>query len=45
MTEDKVVGQCHRSYRHEFDQTLGGSGRLEGLVCSGAWGHEELDMT
>ena len=27
------------------DPTLGGSGRQEGLVCSGPWGHEESDMT
>ena len=44
-TEDEMVGQCHRRYQHEFDQTLGGSGRQEGLACSGPWGHEESDMT
>ena len=38
-----MVGQCHRSYQHEFDQTPGGSGRQEGLACSGPWGHEEFD--
>ena len=26
MTEDEMVGQCHRSYQHEFNPTLGGSG-------------------
>ena len=31
--------------QHEFDQSLGGSGRQEGLACSGPWGHEELDTT
>ena len=31
--------------QHEFVPTLGGSGRQEGLACSGPWGHEELDMT
>ena len=40
-----MVGQCHRSDQDEFDQTLGGGGRQEGLACSGPWGHEELDMT
>ena len=45
MTEDEVVGQYHRSYQHEFDPIPGGSGRQEGLVCSGPWGHEESDTT
>ena len=45
MTEDEMVGQCHRSCQNEFDPTPGGSGRQEGLACSGPWGHEELDMT
>ena len=40
-----MIGQCHRSYQHEFDQSLGGSGRQEGPACSGLWGHEEWDMT
>ena len=41
-TEDEMFGQCHRSNQHDFDPTLGGSGRQEGLACSG---HEELDTT
>ena len=45
MTEDEMAGQCHRRDQHEFDPTPGGCGRQEGLACSGAWGHEELDMT
>ena len=40
-----MVRQCHQSYQHEFDRTPGGSGRQEGLACSGSWGHEESDMT
>ena len=44
-SEDKMVGQYHQSYQNEFDTTLGGSGRQESLVCSGPWGHEELDMS
>ena len=39
------VGQCHRSNQYEFDTTPGGSGRQEGLACSGPWGHEVLDTT
>ena len=45
MTEDEIVGQCHRSYHHEFDPTPGGSGRQKGLARSGPRGHEELDTT
>ena len=45
MTEDEMVGQCHRSNQHEFDTTPGGSGGQEGLACSGPWGHEESDTT
>ena len=44
-TEDNMVGQCHRSNQHEFDPAPGGSGRQEGLACSGPWGHEESDTT
>ena len=40
-----MVGQGHRSDQHEFDPTPGGSGRQEGLPCSGPWGHKESDMT
>ena len=40
-----MVGQGHRSDQHEFDPTPGGSGRQEGLACSGPWGHEESDTT
>ena len=40
-----MAGQGHRSYKHEFDQTLGGSGRQEGLACSGPWGHRQSDTT
>ena len=45
MTEDEMVGQCDQSYQHEFDPTLGGRGRQEGLACSGPWGHKESDTT
>ena len=43
-TEGEMDGQCHRSYQHESDPTLGGR-RQEGLACSGLWGHEESDTT
>ena len=45
MTEGEMDGQCLRSNQHEFDPTPGGSGRQEGLACSGPWGHEESDTT
>ena len=32
-------------YNIGFDLTPGGSGRQEGLACSGPWGHEESDTT
>ena len=44
-TEGEMVGQCHRSGQPEFDPTPEGSGRQEGLACSGPWGHEESDTT
>ena len=40
-----MAGQGHRSDQNEFDHTVGGSGRQEGLACSGPWGREESDMT
>ena len=40
---DEMNGQCHQSDQHEFEPTPGGSGRQEGLACSGPRGHEELD--
>ena len=45
MTEDEMAGQGHRSDQHDFDPTLGGSVRQEGLACSGPWGHKESDTT
>ena len=45
MTEDEMAGQCPQSYQYEFDPTPGGSGRQEGLACSGSWGHKKLDVT
>ena len=45
MTEDEVVGWHHRLNGHEFEQTPGVGDGLEGLVCCGSWGHQELDAT
>ena len=45
MTEDEMVGGCHRLDGHEFEQAPGfgdGQGRL---VCYSPWGHKELDTT
>ena len=42
-TEDEMVTQCHRRDQQQFDTIPGGSGRQEGLACSGPWGHEESD--
>ena len=44
-TEDEMAGQCHQSNQHEFDTTMEDSGRQEGLVCPGPWGHKESDTT
>ena len=41
----EVVRQYHRLNGHEFDQTLGDSGRQRSLVCYSPWSHKELDVT
>ena len=43
--EDEMVGWHHRFNGHEFEQTPGGSGGQESLVCCSQWGHKELAMT
>ena len=45
MTEDELVGWCHRLDGHEFEQSLGAGEGLGSLVCCNLWGHEESDMT
>ena len=45
MTEDEVVGWCHRSNGHEFEQALGVGNVLGTLVYCCPWGCKELDMT
>ena len=39
MTEDEMVGWCHRLNRHEFEQTLGDSDGQGSLACCSPWGH------
>ena len=38
MAEDEVVRQHHRLNGHEFEQTLGDSGRQRSLACCSPWG-------
>ena len=45
MTEDEMVGWHHRLYGHGFGWTPGVGDGQGGLVCLGAWGRKELDMT
>ena len=43
--ENEMVEWHHRLSGHEFEQTLGDSGRQRSLVCCSLWGHKELDTT
>ena len=45
MTEDELVGWCHRLNGHEFEQFPGVGDRQGGLMCYSPWGHKESDMT
>ena len=45
MTEDELVGWCHRLDGHEFEQSLGVGEGPGSLVCCGPWGRKELDTT
>ena len=49
VTEDELVGWHHWLDGHEFEQTLGGPGKVRGgqgnVACCSSWGHKELDMT
>ena len=40
-----VYGHPLQGFPGRADPTPGGSGRQEGLACSGSWGHEESDTT
>ena len=45
MTENEMVGQCHRFDGLEFEQAPGVGDGQGGLVCCSPWGHKESDMT
>ena len=45
MTEAEMVGWHHQLNGHELEQALGVGDGQGGLVCSGSWGHKELDTT
>ena len=45
MTEDEMVGWCHRLNGHEFEQALADSEEQGSLACCSLWGHKESDMT
>ena len=45
MTEDEMVGWCHRLDGHEFEQAQGVGDGQGSLACCGSWGHKELDRT
>ena len=45
MTEDDMVGWCHRLYGHEFEQAPGVGDGQGSLACCTPWGHKESDMT
>ena len=45
MTEDEMVGWCHRLDACEFEQALGDGEEQESLVCCSPRGHEESDTT
>ena len=40
-----MVRQHHQLNAHEFEQTLGDSGRQRSLARCSPWGHKELDTT
>ena len=44
-TEDEMAGLHHGLDGREFEWTPGVGDGQGGLVCSGPWGHKELDMT
>ena len=43
--EDEMIGWHHRLYGHEFEQTLGDSGRQSSLACCIPWDHKESEVT
>ena len=45
MTEDEMVGWCHRLNGHEFEQALAVGDGQGSLVYYSPWGRKEPDMT
>ena len=45
MTEAEMVGWHHQLNGHGFEQAPGDGEEEGSLVCCGAWGHKESDMT
>ena len=45
MTENEMVGWCHRLSGHEFELTLGDSETHGTLACCSPWGCKESDST
>ena len=45
MTEDEMVGLCHRIDAHEFVLTLGIGDGPGGLSCCDSWVHKEPNTT
>ena len=45
MTENEMVGWCHRLDGHEFEQALGVGDGQGSLACYSPWGHKESDTT
>ena len=45
MTEDEMVGWCHRLNGHEFEQTPEVGDGQGSLVCCSPWGRKESDTT
>ena len=45
MTEDEMVGWCHRLSGHEFEQALGVGDGQGSLACCSPWGRKELDTS
>ena len=45
MTEDEMVGCCHRLNGHDFEQALGAGDGQGGLACCNPWGHKGSGRT
>ena len=43
MTEDEMIGWCHRFKGHEFEQSPGDCEGQGSLECCSPWGSKEWD--